>query len=270
MPLTYAAIMPHGDELLEIHPPQPALEELRACLRSVGQDIRDAAPDLVVVCSPHHLRVPGHLAIADSAYLEGSLEGPLGAIRMRARTDRAANRAIAAAASAVSLPPAVCGYATAEQSDLSCLPLDWGSIVPLSFIAPDGPTVPIAVIGPPRDLGLSTLRRFGAALREALEPTHFALVASADLGHAHEASGPYGYDPASAVYDKAALNAVRTGDIGRLAALGDDVALAAKADAPWQLSILEGALGATQSPRHVAYARPTYFGMLCAGFPQPR
>lgn len=266
MSLVYAAIIPHGDELLPIHPPHPALTALQASLEEIGAEIRAAAPDLLVVCSPHHLRVPGHLAIADSAYLAGDLSGPVGTVHARAHVDRAANRTIASAAAGAGLPPALCGYATAENSDLSCLPLDWGSLVPLHFIAPGEVSVPVAVLGPPRDLGLVPLHRFGASLCEALSDRRFALVASADLAHAHAEDGPYGYDPAAAAYDAAVQEAIASGDLATLVALPPALLAAAKADAPWQLAVLAGALGNKASPRHACYARPSYFGMLGAGF----
>ncbi|MDA8345572.1 MAG: hypothetical protein M0Z66_08815 [Thermaerobacter sp.] len=266
MSLVYAAIMPHGDELLRIHPPLVSLSALRLALEEIGRDIRAAAPELVVICSPHHLRIPAHLAIADSTYVEGSLAGPLGELRLRARIERSANRAVAAAAAQSGLAPALCGYATSEESELSCLPLDWGSLVPLSFIAPDGAPPPVVLLGPPRDLGFEPLRRFGGVLGPALGDRRFALIASADLAHAHDADGPYGYDPAAAFYDAKVQEAVAAGDLARLTALPQQVLEAAKADAPWQLAILEGVLGAHCEPRHIAYARPSYFGMLGAGY----
>jgi aromatic ring-opening dioxygenase LigB subunit len=266
MALVYAAIIPHGDELLPIHPPLDALEDLQRALQAIGRELRAAQPDLVVICSPHHLRIPGQLAIADSAYLSGTLSGPLGTVVRTVRTDRSANRAIATAATESGLPPALCGYATAEESELSCLPLDWGCIVPLHFISDGEPPFPVAVLGPPRDIGLRPLRAFGAHLRTQLADRRFALVASADLGHAHEETGPYGYDPAANVYDAAVQDAVSQGDLSLLAAIPDDVLARAKADAPWQLAILEGALGRKHDARHAAYARPTYFGMLGTGF----
>ena len=88
--------------------------------------------------------------------------------------------------------------------------------------------------------------------------------ASADLGHAHRADGPYGYDPASAECDARVQQAVSAGDLGPLQELPPDLLDHAKADAPWQLAILHGALGGPRRTLRWAYACPTYFGMLGA------
>lgn len=239
---------------------------MRAGLGEIGKELRATRPELLVLCSPHHLRVPGHLAIADSAHLEGALQGPLGELRIRAHTNRAANRNIAAASAQCGLQPALCGFATTEESVLSTLPLDWGSLVPLSFVAAAEDLPPLALLGPPRDIGLEVLRAFGRSLANALSGRRYALIASADLGHAHDLCGPYGFDPAAAAYDAAVQAAAAAGDLSALANLSPRLVDAAKADAPWQLAILEGALGGPSQARHIVYARPSYFGMLCAGF----
>jgi aromatic ring-opening dioxygenase LigB subunit len=86
-----------------------------------------------------------------------------------------------------------------------------------------------------------------------------ALIASADHGHAHDASGPYGFDPAAAEYDARFQALLPTGDFRPLAELVD----AAKADSLWQLLVLQGAIGG-RPLELLAYAAPTYYGMAVA------
>ena len=95
-----------------------------------------------------------------------------------------------------------------------------------------------------------------------LQAKRVALIASADHGHAHNADGPYGFDPAAAEYD-ALLQEILASerlDFLPLAALVE----AGKADSLWQLLVLQGAVGETARADVLAYAAPTYYGMLVA------
>ena len=131
------------------------------------------------------------------------------------------------------------------------LPLDWGTEVPLRYVrAPK-----IVVVAPARDRPLEEHVRFG----QVIAGFDVALIASADHGHAHDPSGPYGFDPAAAEYDARFRELVRGGDFRPLAELVE----AAKADSLWQLLVLQGALG-DRRLELLAYAAPTYYGMAVA------
>jgi aromatic ring-opening dioxygenase LigB subunit len=93
-----------------------------------------------------------------------------------------------------------------------------------------------------------------------------AFVASADHGHAHDPDGPYGFDPASAAFDAAIVDAVRGNRLERVLDLDDDFIERAKADSPWQLALLHGLLGGIAAGELLSYEAPTYFGMLCASY----
>jgi len=104
--------------------------------------------------------------------------------------------------------------------------------------------------------------RAGATLARATAERRVALVASADHGHAHDPDGPYGFDRAAAEYDALVQEIVGSGrlDFEPLAALVAD----AKADSLWQLLVLQGAVGEHARAELLAYAAPTYYGMLVA------
>ena len=88
------------------------------------------------------------------------------------------------------------------------------------------------------------------------------MIASADHGHAHDADGIYGYHPAAAQYD-ALLQEILASDrldFFPLAELVED----ATADSLWQLVVLQGAVGEGARADVLAYAAPTYYGMLVA------
>jgi aromatic ring-opening dioxygenase LigB subunit len=93
-----------------------------------------------------------------------------------------------------------------------------------------------------------------------------ALIASADHGHAHDADGPYGYDPAAKEYDDRVVELVRSERLGELLAFDPQFIERAKADSFWQMLMLHGALGDRWRGELLSYEAPTYFGMLCAAY----
>ena len=88
-------------------------------------------------------------------------------------------------------------------------------------------------------------------------------------GHAHDADGPYGFDPASKEYDDRVVEIVRSDQLGELLELDASFVDAAKADSFWQMLMLHGALAGRWRGEFLSYEAPTYFGMLCAAY-EPR
>jgi aromatic ring-opening dioxygenase LigB subunit len=229
--LVFACIAPHGD--VDLAP------ELRAGMEELGRRFDAASPEVAVVVTPHSVHVDGHYAVVTSAKV-GEWE-----------TDAV----MAAALLEAPLPILGVSYggndlATAE------FPLDWGTEVPLAFMhAPR-----IVVVSPARDRPLEEHLRLGEAI--AALPGRVALVASADHGHAHAPDGIYGYHPAAAEYDALLQKIVASDrlDFFPLAALAEQ----GKADSLWQLLVLQGAVGEAARADVLAYAAPTYYGMLVA------
>jgi aromatic ring-opening dioxygenase LigB subunit len=235
--ICFAAIAPHGD--LDSAP------ELKAAMEELGRRFDAAAPDTAIVVTPHNVHIEGHFAVAVAAHV-GVHETDL----------ELAARALAALR-AEGLPAVGVSYGGNDPAEAE-LPLDWGTEIPLAFLhAPR-----IVVVCPARDRPLEEHVRAGAALAGAAEGSRVALVASADHGHAHDAGGPYGFDAAAAVYDALVQEIVGS---GRLAfePLAQTVT-AAKADSLWQLLVLQGAVGEDARAELLAYAAPTYYGMLVA------
>jgi aromatic ring-opening dioxygenase LigB subunit len=172
-------------------------------------------------------------------------------------TDRGLAAKVLDALRAEGIPALGVSYGGNDPAEAE-MPVDWGTSVPLSFMAAD----PIVVVSPARDRPLAEHVRAGAAVARATGDRRVALIASADHGHAHDADGPYGFDPAAAAYDAQVQEILGSGrlDFEPLGALVAD----AKADSLWQLLVLQGAVGAEAGVDLLAYAAPTYFGMLCA------
>ncbi|MGH3008781.1 MAG: extradiol ring-cleavage dioxygenase [Gaiellaceae bacterium] len=234
MSLVFACIAPHGD--VDLAP------ELRAAMEELGRRAAAARPDVAVVITPHSVHVEGHFAIVTSGKV-GEWE-----------TDRAT------AAALLEAPLPILGVSYGGNDSATAeFPLDWGAEIPLGFVG--APRV--VVVSPARDRPLEEHLRLGEAI--AALPRRVALIASADHGHAHDPDGPYGFHPAAAEYDallQELLAAPRL-DFLPLAELVEE----GKADSLWQLLVLQGAVGSEARPDVLAYAAPTYYGMLVADIP---
>jgi aromatic ring-opening dioxygenase LigB subunit len=223
----FAAIAPHG-----------AVEETPELLAAMQELGRRHDGRTTVVVTPHNVHVEGHFAVSVSARV-GEHE-----------VDRELALRLVDAVRAAGLPVVGISYGGNDPTQAE-LPLDWGTEVPLRYV--DAPKV--VVVAPARDRPLEEHVRFG----HVLAGFDVSLIASADHGHAHDASGPYGFDPAAAEYDRLFQELTPNGDFRPLAELVE----AAKADSLWQLLVLQGALG-DRRLELLAYAAPTYYGMAVA------
>ena len=243
-----AEIAPHGTPALDPGPTRDALEEVRG-------RFEQAAPDAIVVVTPHNVHVDRHFAVVTAAKVAGSLaqwEHP--EITMEREVDRGLADALLA-----ELEPSVgVSYGGNDPAE-AVMPLDWGALIPLAFL----PELPVAIVSPARDLGLEAHVRAGEAI--ARVPGRIGLVASADHGHAHDPDGPYGFDPAAAEYDQRVVELVRANRLEGLMEL-EDLAGRGKADSLWQMVVLHGALGDGWRAELLSYEAPAYFGMLVALF----
>jgi aromatic ring-opening dioxygenase LigB subunit len=229
--LVFACIAPHGD--VDLAP------ELRPALEELGRRCEAAAPEVAVVVTPHSVHVERHFAVVTS--------GKVGEWETDTR--------LAAALLEAPLPILGVSYGGNDPATAE-FPLDWGTGVPLDFIAAPR----IVVVAPARDRPLEEQLHLGRAI--AALPGRVALIASADHGHAHDPDGPYGFDPAAAAYD-ARLQEILASDRLDFRPLAELVEQA-KADSLWQLLVLQGAVGESARADVLAYAAPTYYGMLVA------
>ena len=231
MSLVFAAIAPHGDMDLD-----PAL---RAAMEELGRRFEAASPDVAVVATPHSVHVEGHFAVVTA--------GKVGEWETDGDT--------AAALLGAPLPMLGVSYGGNDPPTAE-FPLDWGTEIPLEFMR----AARIVVVSPARDRPLEEHLRLGEAI--AALPGRVALIASADHGHTHRADGIYGYHPAAAEYD-ALLQEIVASDRLDFLPLAE-LAGPGKADSLWQLLVLQGAVGEAARADVLAYAAPTYYGMLVA------
>ncbi len=275
MPIVYACITPHGGEIL----PELAGDDLatlaptRAAMEEIGRRMTAAQPDVIVVATPHSLRLEGYNAVVTAAYTEGRLEGPGGVVEARFACDRTLAREIVRQTAAAGIPVVGCNYG-ALDGPASMIPLDWGALIPLYFLGARIGQSPeerpqVVLVGPTRDIPLVQLARFGQVIAEvaALSGKRVGFVASADQAHAHDPNGPYGFDQAAAEYDARVVDIVRRDRLEELFTLPADLVERAKPDSLWQMIMLYGVEQHTSlRGEFLSYQVPSYFGMLCASY----
>jgi aromatic ring-opening dioxygenase LigB subunit len=269
MPLVFGAIAPHGGEIVPELAADPAtMARTRAGILELGRRCAAARPDTIVVLDPHGSVVRGHLAIGATKHAAGILEESDGrGIQAAFETDLGFVHAVLENG-AGSLP--LVRLRGEETGEDAVLPLSWGALIPLWFLAePLAPKPRVVVIAPDRGLPREMLVRLGVLLARVAQarPERVALVASCDQGHAHDPDGPYGYSPASAEHDVAMCAAIAEDDLPRLIDWPEAFLEEAKVDAYWQTIILAGALGLVpMRAALLSYEAPTYFGMIVAAY----
>jgi aromatic ring-opening dioxygenase LigB subunit len=148
--------------------------------------------------------------------------------------------------------------------------MDWGTLIPLWFLAKRNSLRPeIVIVTPSREIRLQDLVTFGEVIAETTKSSgkRVAFVASADQGHAHKADGPYSFHAASAEFDAMVRRAVVENDLDPLLNLAPSFIENAKPDSLWQLAILHGVLKRVpMTSQLLSYQAPTYFGLLCAAY----
>ncbi|MFJ5716145.1 extradiol ring-cleavage dioxygenase [Neobacillus sp. NPDC093127] len=269
-PFAFACIMPHGGEIIpELQGVYPErMSVTRGSMEKLTTLMSEANPDCIIILTPHGTRIHGQFAITDSERMAGTVEENQSTYTIERRVDRELARLINKCAQEKGVPSATINFGTAA-GPISCLPLDWGVIVPLRFM----PDVPIVVINPTRELSFGQHLEFGKALRKAVQQSQkrVGLIASCDWAHAHDKAGPYGFDPAAKPFDEQVVELIKTNQLEKMAEFEEGFIEAAKPDGIWQTLILAGAIPAEE--RHVeflSYEAPTYFGLICAAFYSPK
>jgi len=273
MGIVYACIAPHGAEII----PKLAGSQLetfdktRCGMERLTEQMKKYDPTTIVIATPHGLRLTNSIGVVTSEYCEGSLQNNRKSVRLRFRCDRELAFEILVKSKKTKLPIIGVNFGT-DEGPSSSMPMDWGTLIPLWFLSQpkkNRKKLKIVVVTPSREILLSDLVDFGKAIADVVEKStrKVAFVASADQGHAHDKNGPYGFNQASAKYDKLVLDAVKENNFNGLLSLSNQFLKDAKPDSLWQIAILVGILDSIPMKGQIfSYQAPTYYGMLCAGF----
>jgi aromatic ring-opening dioxygenase LigB subunit len=269
--LVFAAIAPHGTVDVPGVPEAaiPGADKTHAALDLLGRRFEEARPEATIVLTPHNVHVEGHFAVVLAGTLAGRLaEFDAPEVELSCPVDLDLATAAVAALHDEGVPVVGASFG-ANDPGAATAPMDWGVLIPLWYMGGRlDPPVPTVVVSPARDRSPEEHVRAGRALAQAAESAdkRVALIASADHAHAHDADGPYGFDPAAAEYDARIVELVQQNRLAGLIDLPPAFVDRAKADSWWQLLMLHGALGAGWSGDFLSYEASTYFGMLCAAY----
>jgi aromatic ring-opening dioxygenase LigB subunit len=274
--LVFACIAPHGSMIIPLFREKGAEKALatRLAMEELGRRIAAAKPETLVIVTPHGHRIDNCFSLLNNRRVQGTLAGEDessgNSFTLSFEVDRQLNDAIVEEAHALDVPVSRVYFAVDEDTNFY-MPLDWGALVPLWFLAaPINPLPKVVIACPDRnrmDWGLFT--PFGLSIRKAAGSLNrrIAFIASADLGHAHDANGPYGYDIASQEYDLALVDAVKAQDLGRLLEFDLDWLKRASTDSYGQILNLYGMIEGTNFKGELlSYEVPTYFGMMCVAY----
>jgi aromatic ring-opening dioxygenase LigB subunit len=269
--LVIAAVAPHGGiavpELCDSEELDTAAET-RAGLEELGRRFEAAAPDAIVLVTPHNVHVRGSLAVIVANEVAGTLEENGRTISLSLPVDHELATGLLDRLGVAGIPAVSVSYGSNRLIEAT-MPLDWGAFIPLWFMGGRwDPPVPVVLLAPARDLPAEVHVRAGGVIAEvaAVSGKRVALIASADHGHAHDADGPYGFDPASAAYDDQVVASTRENSLDRLIDFDPALVAAAQADSWWQMLVLHGVTGNGFTAELLSYEAPTYFGMMCACF----
>ncbi len=238
-------------------------------MKTLALAMKRVRPDTIVVATPHNLRLQKHIGVVTAQYSSGTVSEGRRTIKLRTVCDVAFAKKVVEEAEKERLPVVDANYGALE-GPLSNLAMDWGTLIPLwFFLRGAGLKSKVVIVTPSRGIPLRKNFEFGRALaRVALEEKkRVAFVASADQGHAHKKSGPYGFDRRAAEYDRRVVELVRQGTLERIMEFDPDLVEGAKPDSLWQMTMLAGALSVVPMKGVLlSYQVPTYFGMLCASY----
>lgn len=278
MTLVYSCIAPHGGEIisrLASKSMRPKFKQTRRAMDILGRKIRKSHPDTIVIASPHNLRIWKRIAIVMAEYSSGTLSGfAKSSVSLRARCDRDFAWRLIRDSNAAHIPVAGANYGTSE-GPTSEMQMDWGTLVPLWFaLGREHTKTRIVIVAPSREIPIRTNYKFGQVLGKAMTKTkkkRFVFIASADQAHAHSRSGPYGFSPNAAVYDRLVSDYIRENQLEKITRFEPRFTESAKPDSLWQMTILAGVTSIVPSrSRLLSYQVPTYYGMMCADFEPTR
>lgn len=277
MPINYASIMPHGYQLItDLYPlVDEKWQYLSKKMLEIAEKIVKQEPDIIVIASPHNLRLVDHIGIVITNFCKGELfnEKRSKNVELEWKCDRDFAQEIYEQAKQTHLPVVAVNFASSE-GELSSMQMDWGTLIPLHFVKTaferaDKAIPNIVLITPSREIPWGTLVQFGKVINKTSNKTNknVVFIASADQGHSHDEKGPYGYNPASQEYDQLICEMVQNNELHKLLDLSPDFIEKAKPDSIWQMLILEGIIQETSLKNtFYAYECPSYFGMLVASY----
>jgi aromatic ring-opening dioxygenase LigB subunit len=266
-----AGIAPHGGIAVAELCTEAELDvaaRTREGLEELGRRFQAAAPETIVVLTPHNVHIAGSMAVIVAGRLEGELDEDGRRIALSSPVDVELSLALLDNLTRARIPATGVSYGGNRPTEAS-MPMDWGALIPLWYLGGRlEPPPQVVLVSPARDLPAEMHVASGRVIAEtaAASGRRVGLIASADHGHAHDPAGPYGFDPASAEYDRQIVEIVQANRLEDLLGMDPAFVVEAQADSWWQMLALHGATNGAFAAELLSYEAATYFGMLCAEF----
>lgn len=205
--LLAAYLMPHPALLIpEIGlGEEKKLEKTAAAMQRIAKEIKELAPDNIIVMTPHGAAFMGVLSVFGGSVAQktmADMEAP--DIWLSLPTNQEFSRELKKACDARKL-----GLILDEQTGL-----DNGSFVPLYFISRELLEVRVSLLCP----GFVSARDtevYGDCVREAIKKSagRFVIIASGDMSHMLSEDGPYGYSEQGMYFEGLIESIVESGDL---------------------------------------------------------
>ena len=209
----WAALMPHPPVIVpevgngrekEAELTLQGIEHLRIALKSLHEH---SLPDWLLLLSPHSPQAPGALFINTAPRIHGTLArfGAPGA-QITSAVPLEALQELTALLQDSAVPVA--------HGSLENITQDHAAIVPLYLLSqafPGGRLPPVLLLNPSGLVPEQALA-LGKILGNAEWRGRPAFLASGDLSHRLKEDGPYGFNPAGPIFDKAVVTALKAGN----------------------------------------------------------
>ena len=274
--LTSVIMAPHGPEIVPVagRPHPEPFHRLHEALLDAGKAVASQKTDLLIVLSPHsYALADDYLLFLSERYQnliydlsESNIFGDI-ASRTLWPAERSAAEKLLAMLVAQGLPVQGIMHGTFTFP----ITLGWGEGVPLHYLAPEGQPRSVVITLPRKRLtGLdemqSDLMRMGEVFLSFADvyPGNVSIVISADLAHAHQASGSYGFHESAPVFDSLAKEWVASPSEEKLVQMLP-LAGTARVCGMAGMRVAQTIFNARpMTCRQLVYECPTYYGMLMA------
>ncbi|NLW01714.1 MAG: AmmeMemoRadiSam system protein A [Clostridiaceae bacterium] len=243
----------------------PAAATVNA-FRTIAGQIRDLAPDVIIITTPHGTVYGDYIHISPDPVLAGDFRAfDASGVKLSFQNDTSLLKNIIDKAEKAGIDAGTLGHT--EKF------LDHGALVPLYFITKEYQRfklVRISIAGLPA----LDLYRFGRCIAEAVAESDLRaiFVASGDLSHRLKDDGPYGFDPHGPEFDRILVDAVRSADFEKLLNMDERLCYRAGECGLRSFIMLAGALnGLDVSTTVHSYEGPFGVGYMVAevGIGQP-
>lgn len=238
-------------------------------LETVGEEVAELAPDVIILITPHGALFSDGLAVLSGEQVAGNFK-QFGhpEIRMEAHLKADWISELLKVSDAHDFP--VVAYDDyASKRYRYPYELDHGAMVPLSFIQDKMEAMPSLVHITYGLLSYSELYRFGRLLRQLYHPKaeKCIVIASGDLSHALSDEGPYSYHPMGCVFDAAIQKAIEDNAVKEILDLDTEMIEGAKECGYRSMMLMLGIMaGVKLNSRLLSYEGPFGVGYGVAAF----